>query len=136
MGSTNFRLFAEAFVKMIKQNERLEIDKLADLIRVTPEVSRHALNYARRVQQHEGVESLAAVQEAEVEEEDYDTGDEWEGQSCPGSEIDDSDWDADSDSSSAAGSDPDSDSDDVAGSDPDSDDDDGYGRESTDSDET
>ncbi|KAI9873857.1 MAG: hypothetical protein M1830_010518 [Pleopsidium flavum] len=76
---------------MVNRNKLLETEKLANRLLANPEVMRHAQTYALRVQSHGGVQ--ASTGGPTVEESNYDTGDEWEGEFCPGSSIDDSDWD-------------------------------------------
>ncbi|KAI9876484.1 MAG: hypothetical protein M1830_006423 [Pleopsidium flavum] len=87
--SGKFKL--KEFINMVNRNKLLETENLANRLLANPEVMRHAQTYALRVQSHGGVQ--ASTGGPTVEESSYDTGDEWEGESCPGSSIDDSDWD-------------------------------------------
>jgi hypothetical protein len=78
----------------VAQNERRETGLLADFLRKSGNnrAFRHALEYAERVRASEGVATIENVLDEPVNEQDYDTGDEWEGQSCYGSDIDSSDY--------------------------------------------
>ena len=120
----------EKYIEMVRANELAMTDQLADMLRARPNVLRHAQDYARRV---EDSESVINPDEEDLSDDDYETGDEWEGDSCPGSPVD-SDWPDSSDDDNVGRRSSDDD-DEHVGSDDSDDDSDGHNSNSDEDDD-
>jgi hypothetical protein len=82
---------------MVNQDIDRQTRLLADRLRANPEAWSRALQYANAVEEHRGMKTLPDVEEDPGNDTDYETGEEWDGESCPGSEVPEEDFDLDSD---------------------------------------